>query len=250
MYRVELHNRIDQIISIFNWIGFWHREDEPTVRQTRIKVFYSLYYLLFLASVIEGVFTSDTKNETLFSTNVAIMTAVLSIRLFYIIWKQKQIMNLLSRIAVYTIRGQADVVHVNNKLNNFMKFSTFFVCSCNLSGIFGGLVFPFLGSEKKLFLNVALPSDYKNNGTAFWMAFIFINTEIFFTVIVCLFPVITWYFLLNCSLRYEVLANQLVNMGGADTCNRSKRNISERGKEELFFDDLITGIKSYEEIKK
>lgn len=52
MFRIELHNGIQRIKEGYHRLGYWHRGDEITVKQTGINIFYSINFLMFPISLM------------------------------------------------------------------------------------------------------------------------------------------------------------------------------------------------------
>lgn len=252
MQCVKLNKRIEQIMFLFYRIGFWHREDEATARETRLKIFYSVFNLLFPISLIAGAFDSTEKHESVFLVLTAIMTFVLYVRLLLIIWKKKEILDLLNRIAVYSVAEADSFCLVTDTLNNFIKFISVFVCSLYVNDVCIIVVAPFIGRERKLFFNLGLPLDYKNNEFSFWMASVFQSIQVVITCTAFLFTILTWYLMLNCSLRYRVLGNTFKNLGVLDTTEAKAKNrkMLKNVKSELYLKNLIAGIVSHQYTKK
>lgn len=252
MYRVEVHKTINQFMELFYRLGFWHCGDDPTVKETRMKQFYSIYYFLFPISLMAGAIKSDNKNESIFLVEIAILAAVMSVKMFYIIWNKREIIDLLHTIGIYSIEDHKDFGLVNHKLKSFMKFVTVLLCGIFICGACVVLVVPFLGNEKKLYFNVGFPLDYKNNEVAYWVAFTFFSTEIILSDIAFLFTIMIWYLMLNCGLKYEILGNQMQNMGVIKTVapTGNKRIISDSEKQNLFQRDLMVAITCHQDIRK
>lgn len=242
MYSVQLDKRINQIISLFYRFGLWHRGDEATVRESRLKLFYSCYYFLFPISLVTGAFSSDNPDDFVFLLEVAIGTTVLAVKILYIIWRKEQILELLNRICVYSVEDHEGLTIVNNKLKMLMKFVAIFIPFVWFTGVCCVLVAPFLGSERSLFFNIAFPLDWKNNEIAYWITFVFLVTQVILSLILSLFGVIIWYIMINCSLRYDILGHQIKNMGVLkeveETAN--KRKVLDSEKENTFLCDLIS----------
>lgn len=252
MYSIELHIGIRKIIDGYNRLGLWHRGDDATIKETRIKIFYSIYSLLFPIASLAGAISSDDKDESTFLLEVAILCIIVCVKLFYIIWRKKEIFELLHRIGVYSIKEKEDFIVVDDKLRSFMKWIAYFYCYAIFMGAFVALIAPFIGSDKKLFFNVSFPLDHKNNEFGFWIAFLFTCTEIFLGVVSFSFSIIVWYLMFNCGLKYEVLGSELENMGVVRTVDADvkKRKISEMEKRNFFKRDLIAGIESHKDINE
>lgn len=158
---------------------------------------------------------------------------------------------MIDRIGRYSIRNGRDAKRINRKLKHFMIFvKVFFSCSV-LIAICALLIVPFLGTERKLFFNIGFPLDWQHNNFAYWIAFIFILTEVFLSAISVLFSVMMWYLLLNCGLRFEVLGQDLCNMGMvAEVVDETgnKCMISKAEKENQFSKDLVAAIQTHQKI--
>lgn len=169
---------MDLIMSTFYRLGLWHHGDVPTTRELKLKIFYSIYYALYIASLTAGVCTTVHKDELIFSVESAIRSVVFAVRFLYIIWKQKEIVELANEIAVYFIEEREDFSRADQKLKRFMKFMNLSIISISLSAVYVAFIMPFLGSERTFFFNIGFPLDWKNNEIAFWMAFAFSSSEL------------------------------------------------------------------------
>lgn len=218
------------------------------LRELRIKFFYCFYYSLFPISLVVGAIKSDDLEEKIYSFELAIAMIVLSAKLHFIIWKQKEILELLNRICVFSIQNDDDCKFVNKKISEFMKFVILLIIlNALLGGFCDSTVAPFVGSEKNLFFKIGFPFDWKNNEVAFWMANLFLFTEVYLSIAACLFPIIMLYLMICCSLRYEVLGNELKNMGSIPKEN--KRKTSEKEKHDIYLRDLKAAIDSHLHIR-
>lgn len=248
MHSVGIHKGIAHLISYYYRIGFWHRGDEPTAKELRIKCFYCIYYLLFLLSLVVGAIKSDNYDDMIFLSEVSVVVVVLSVKMWFFIFKQKQIIEMLNRICVFSIRQQHDFTSVDEKLRKFMKLVTAFAILLNVSGVFAGILPPLLGSEKNLFFKIAFPLNWKENEVAYWIAVTFTFTEVYLSLITVSFTIIIWYLMTNCSLRYEVLGNEIRNMGQINKEN--KRKISDKEKQDLYLHDLKASIDDHLHIRE
>jgi len=252
MYTVKVHERINQITSVFYRMGLWHRGDKATVTATTIKIFYSIYYALFVISLLGGGIQSENMNESIFLVLEGITAFVQLIKLLYIIWKKNEIDDMLNRIAVYSMKEEEGFKLASDTINGLMKFSTVFISLVYFTGLCITLFIPFLASERTLFFNLAFPLDWKNNDMAYLSASVFIFTQVVLTITAILFSVIIWYLLINCALRYKILGYQIKNMGVVKTVEGPTSNqiISNVEKERKFRRDLVAVIESYNAIKK
>lgn len=164
------------------------------------------------------------------------------IKLWLFIWQQNQILDLLNRVCVFTIRIEDNCHHFNCKLKEFMKFVLLFLMTTTAIALLGSVILPFLGSDKAVFVKIAFPIDYETSEVAFWSATIFIFVGVLLTMITLFFSIIIWYLLLVCSLRYDVLGSDLKNMGRLNKQTAVKMTGKQLGIE--FPKDLRTLIKA------
>lgn len=244
MYSVEVPVIINWALRSFYRVGLWHRGDEATVCETIIKLFYSIYHVLFPLSLFARAFSTD-KDESIFLTEMGLVFSVLTFKLFHIIWGKREICTFVDRIGVYSLDDFDQFTLANGTMQSFNKITKFFIFIIYLTNTLAVLIVPFLGSEKKLFFNIAFPLDFSSNEFAFWLAFVFLSSEIILSCIAFLFSAFTWYLMITCTLKYEVLGLYIKNIGVRKAVYKSKAE-----KENLFLQDLITACNSYTDIKR
>ncbi|XP_037050097.1 odorant receptor 94a-like [Bradysia coprophila] len=244
MHSIQIHKVIGLIISSFYLIGVWHRGDKPTVKEMRIKLCYCIYYLLFLLSMVVGAVTNERKDEAIFLGEVSMGVVVLCANLWLLIWKQNEILNLLNRICVFSIRSDDEYNVFSDKVRIFIKFVLVFVIGTIVAGFLASVGLTFFGSEKTLFYKIAFPLDYESSEIALWIATAFVFTEIVLTLISAIFFVIIWYLLLICALRYKVLGSELRNMGRVGSENKNVK-MTETQSHIHFYEDLKTAINAH-----
>lgn len=213
MHSFHIHEVINRMISLFYRIGFWHRSDAATIKQLRMKLFYCIYHVLFVISLLVGAFLSDDKDHSIFLAEIGIIGTVLSVKLWILIWKQNGILQLLNRICIFSIRSDDDFVLVNEILSGFFKFVISLLIYLMVADLCVMGVAPFIGSERTLFFKVAFPLDWRNNGISFWVANIFVFTGLLLSMAAFTLSIIIWYLLLVGSLRYKELSNELKELG-------------------------------------
>lgn len=86
MFRVQVHKSIKRTVSFFYRARVWHRVEEDTIREWRIKIFYSIYFGLYLLSLAIGAVTSDSRDEMVFLVQATIMIGVMVVKFVYLIW--------------------------------------------------------------------------------------------------------------------------------------------------------------------
>ncbi|XP_037039751.1 putative odorant receptor 71a [Bradysia coprophila] len=242
MQSTRIHRLIDRTISFFRRIGIWHGEVGPTMGQLRLKLFCSIYYLFFVISLSIGAIAEKTVDKIIFLAEASIIIAVLTIKIWMLIWNQKQIMRLLNRICIFSIRSDEKFKFFNDKVEKFIKFAILFACATVVASV-GCSVFPFFGKEKTFIVDIAFPLDWKNSEIKFWMAYIFFVSENVLTLSALTFPVIIWYLLLHCSLRYKILAMEIRNMGRVT--DGSEVKISVKEQQAIFYRDLVASIEAH-----
>nr|QGW45386.1 odorant receptor 13 [Bradysia odoriphaga] len=246
MHTIGIHKVMKQLISLFYWMGIWYRGDVPTVRETRIRTFYFCYFLLTNASVIIGAITSENIDESIFLVSEAILSVILSVKLWILIWKQKEILELLDRICVFSIRYDEDVAFFNKKLGKLMKFVVAFLLGAFVICMATIIVTPCF--TRQFLVDIAFPLDYKNNDVAFWIQYVFLVTEMgLVSISVAVTPII-WYLMYNCSLRYEVLGKEVERMGRS--IDNGKKKKSKKEKHQVFFQDLRVAIDTQLHLKE
>ncbi|XP_037025588.1 odorant receptor 94b-like [Bradysia coprophila] len=243
MHSIQIHKFIALIISFLYLIGVWHRGDKSTVKEMQRKLFFCIQNSLFVLSIGFGSIANDKKNMSIFLAEISVGAAVLSVKLWLLVWKQNKILDLLPQVCVFSIRNGDDYKRSSDKLRGFVKFALVFISAAAFAAFLSTLGLPLFGSEKTIFMEIAFPLDYRNKEIAFWIAitFMFIGTSL--SVVSLLFTVMCWYLLLSCSLRYEVLGSELKNLG------RITKNVNEevpaKQMHNRFFEDLKASIDTY-----
>lgn len=248
MYSVEVPKAINLIFESLYRLGLWHRQDPPTAKGTRIKLFYSIYYFFFPATLFTAALTTDDKDEFIFLLQVGTAAVVLFLKLFYLTWSKREILQLTNRIGVYSLEDCEQFALANKKLQSLNKMTKILILIIYSTDISCAFILPFIGSKKTLFVNIAFPLDWRNDELAFWVAFVFLTLEIFISCVAFLLSVLSWYLMISCALRYQILGLQIINLGVRRTSN--KLTTSRTMKEKLFRQDLITAIHSYADIKE
>lgn len=248
MYAVEVPGVINFIKKSFYRLGFWDRENSATVEGTRLKLCFSIYYFVFPISLLVGAFATNDEDEFIFLLELTTSAIVLSVKLFYLIWRKRELLALIDRICVFRTDDKEQFTAADTKLQSFNKIAKILISIICFNCFFIAIITPFLGSERKLFFNIAFPLDRKNGGFGFWLAFTFLSFEIFISDIAFMFSVFTWYLMIYCDLNYEMLGHRLINLGA---CNEvKKREILQVEKGYFFRRDLTNAIQSFAAIKQ
>nr|QGW45385.1 odorant receptor 12 [Bradysia odoriphaga] len=241
MHFIKVHNFFGKIIFLLQYIGVWYRGDEATtVRELITKWFYCVYYSLLVVSLAMGAVKSENGDEAIFLIQIAVTISVLAFKLCVLIWKQKQILALFNQISIFSIKYDEDLTMFNDKIESFLKFVKVCLISFAVAVFFEIAVAPFLNSENTLFFAIAFPLDWKQNIITFWIANIFLFTEIGLGVAPLLFAITSWYLMLICSLRYKILQGELRNLGR--TSDGGRVDASDEASHKAFSQDLKSAI--------
>lgn len=252
MYSFKMSKVIGYIIALFHSLGLWQRDVMPNDRITKFKLFYFANYTLYLMSLIVGAIINDKIDDRIFLVDMALVALGCIFKLWLIIWRKNQVADILDRICNFSVQDYDNFKLVNDKLTKFINFVIVLLVFLNIGGGFATLVFPFFGSEKKLFYNIALPFDSGSNKIAFFIASAFIFTGVNLTIIAFSLSVLIWYSMIICALRYEVLGNEIKNMVTSKCAEEleSKRKMTDMENQSTFRKDLINAIESYQNIRK
>lgn len=249
MFRVEVHENVRQIIALLYRTGFWHRNDEETVKERRVKKFYAIYHCLLPVSFLAGIFAPENSpNDKICLTEEAIIGIVLYMKLLCLIWRKQKILEHLTQICEYHIDDRETFMKINNKLNNLMKFVKL-LFTCVVCGICMVFVASVVGAERTLFVKIGFPLDWRRSEFGYWTAFIFVLIEGIISAISVLFSVLVWYLMANCCWRYEVLGNQIERLGELRVDESSDElKVSDAQKNVWYQEDLIETIESWNQI--
>ncbi|XP_037025860.1 odorant receptor 23a-like [Bradysia coprophila] len=248
MRSYKIQSGINDMTTLFYRIGFWHRGPAASPRELCLKLFYCILYVQFPISLMGGAIISDTIGEAIFLMEPSVITSVMFTKLCVLIWKQNEIMEFLNGICVFPIRYDEDFMYVDVKLKRFMTFVRVVLGVALVAVGFEGILVPIITTERYLFYKIAFPWDWKTDDRAYWAAVAFEFMGIVFTVLAFVFSIVIWYLLLNCSLRYEVLGNEMGKMGSKWDKVRAKVSVMER--ENIFSRDLKASIESHLRIRK
>lgn len=183
------------------------------MKEFRMKLFYCVHYSLLVLSLAVGAIKTENRNESIFLINASIGTAIFTIKNWILTWRQKEILNLLNRVCVFSIRNDVDHKRFDKRIRGFMTSVLVFFITSAVAGSLATVVLSVLGSEKKLFLKIGFPLDYQNSETAFWIAALFLFTGNFLYSIAVISTAIIWYLLFVCALRYEVVGSEFKDLG-------------------------------------
>lgn len=251
MYQIEVHNLINHIAAVFWRLGMWQNENGTACFKKGKKVFYCTTNLSFAVFMLLRGFQCADMGESMLIINQGILTAVLTVKLSYILWRKKEVSTFINEIGCHSIRNFNDFTQVNKKLEIFMKF-----VFCYLLTLFFGFLFllilPAIANEIILPANIWFPLDYKSSALGYWIAFAYCTLSILICVVGSLFVVIIWYLMVNCAVKFEILGNKFTRIGEIKTVDSliKDNHISDSEKSKSFLQEFIEIIKIHRNIKE
>lgn len=248
MYNIEIPKVIYQIIAIFYLLGLWNVEDKTTDRKTGRQMFYFIHFSSFFLSILFGACVTNDKDESVFLTITAFVAAVQVYRMYYIIWKQKEILMLIHQLGTHCTNDHEEFIQVKKKLKKMIKFVQYFIKNVFIGFLFS-VIFPVVSNCKELALNIGFLFDWRNSRIGFWMMFAYSEVGFFLSGVCCLFTLLLWYLMLNFVIKYKLLGNFIRNMAVVRP-TKEKCNNSQREQQKLFHQDMIVAIKSVLQIKE
>lgn len=249
MYRVEVHNGIKFIIAIFQYLQFWDVSDK-NICSNKVKVSLLFFFASLPVSLAVGALTSKNNEESIYLASIAIINIVQFIRLCCIIWRRNEIFTLILDAGCYSV-AKEDFSQIDKRLKKFMKFVKYLILMIFITVCFI-FVFEAVSGEKTLPVNIAFPLDWKNSEIGYWMAYIYLLIQCIFTSVIFLLNAVIWYLMLSFTIHYEILGNQLRQMGIIKTTDPQtrKRKLSEAEKQKSFLQDFIATARTYQNIRE
>lgn len=266
MYKLSIHPTFGRIIALFYEFIFWQNDEVFTLRNKRRKLIYLLNIILFQMLIVICARISDDKSESLFLAQVEISALVMTVKLIFLLWNKDTVLLFLSdSIVTHHISEYAVFVQVNDKLKKFMRYVHVYIATMALAAtvlILSPL--PIISSDKKLPLFIVYSLDWKFSELIYWIIYSLLALQIVLIFVVNLLTVIIWYVMLNCSIKYQILGEQLMNLDiKTATCvelekmnsdielstveNDGMENIS-KVECDLFYQDLIKLAESHQNI--
>lgn len=244
MYTIKVHNRVDQVISVFHFIGLWSNDNWTDFRKFSLRMWYLCSHVCLPMSLAAGAITSENWIETIFFGVISISALIQTFRLYFFLWKQDEIVVFTHIISSHSIKDLKEFCRVNNKIENFMKFASYYHCM-----IFCGaitvivLALPIISHKKQLPMNMTFPFDWKQSEIIYWIAFGFVAYEVMFSVLCAVFNTFIWYLMMSCATKYEILGNEFRNLGVDGRLTALK-------KEKFSADKLILVVKGHKALQQ
>lgn len=114
---------ITRTYALFYLIGMWNNEDRISVWQ----YFGFIYYVLVVASVFVGASLAENGDEVVLLLLTGLVGLVTTCRMYFVIWKQKEIIHFTYDAGVNSISDYTVFARVERKLKNVTILAKIFV---------------------------------------------------------------------------------------------------------------------------
>lgn len=256
MYKIEMNNLISQILQSFYRLGLWDSSDRTTFSEFGRKLFHCLYMLCFFASLVAAAYLSNDNEDTVYNLAIAVANFLEVFRLFKIICGKNSIVAFLQCLSCHSTSDSKEFVLINKKIKLFARFARCVILFVTFAFAFG-MILPVVLQQKILVFNVAVPLNWKNSIFSYLISHAFVLGGCFYGGFSMSISIIIWYLMVNCSIKYEVLGNQLRKLGVENDSKETKLNtvekqvkISEKEKQKMYLKDLIEAIKTHRNINR
>ncbi|KAJ6649327.1 Odorant receptor 94b [Pseudolycoriella hygida] len=251
MYKVEVHKTLCIITQLMFFVGVWRNEEKLTFCQKRIQYFYMTCPILFMISLGTFVILSSETNEAIFVLQLVIPTAVLTVKLAYLLFKQNEILGFLyDPICEHSIQDRMEWQRVTKRIETFMKFVRAYVY---MIGITCALVlflnFPIFSSDRKLPAYISFPHQLPDS--TYWFFFVVLDLGIGCCFFASFTVVLVWYAMYNYSIAYQVLGSRLRRLGlPIEEVNERQRKNAKLKLRNSFAQDLIKLVKDHQNLSE
>lgn len=247
MYKIEIPKTIHQLMEIFYRLGMWSDNNVTTFGEFCRKLFYLIFYVIFVLSIAIGAYSTDDRDESVFLTVLSVISAVQTYRMWYILWGRNEFLLLVNQIGTYSTYDRKEFSEIKNKLNVLMTFVRFVLLAFIIAAFFAVVLFP-ITNEKHLIFNIAFPFDYNNSDVGLWMAAVYLSGGFFCATVCDIITKMVWYLMLSISLEYKVFGGQLRHMGTSIRTSTSHLKVSLAAQQQLFYDDFIVANQTYDKL--
>ncbi len=253
VYNIKPHRIISQIIASLTFLGLWEKDGQFFIIKWLKKLIYCLICSFFCVALLWGSYLSDNTNESFFLTAAAIAALLHIAKLISVLTKKDQILYFLNDICAHSFSDFVEFNEVQERLNNFAKFgyANIFIA---ISGIVGFhiVTLPIFSTEVALPISIGFPLDWKKNRVNYWLAHSFVASGILAVTIVYFFTMVYWYIMLNCSIKYKILGNQIRALGQTTPTTETtcKNGVSPMEKNQLLSKCFVHLVRSHRNIQK
>lgn len=252
MYTIEVHSRIDQILSMFYFIGLWYDPNRHTIFKRILSIWHVALYAYYPFSLVIGAYQSDNDTETMYLIVMTIVAGVGAVRLYYFVLNKDEILNFIRKLGVHRWNDSEEKFQqVNKKINFFIRFATYYeVMSTGAVMSLIIIALPIFSAEKRLPFNIYIPLDWRNNELHYWIIYAYVTYDALMAVVCTFFNVIIWYLMMGLVLEYEILGSEFKNVGWITKSTTESISPTFSDGEDLFFAELISLIKKHRNLQK
>lgn len=223
MYTIQLHPSIRRAIEVFYRFGLWQNGTNSKFLQFARKLFYLLNVFVFQIQIILSAWITEDDRMVTFLTLVDMCVIITIVKINFLIRNKDVVLFFLSdTIVKHNISDYAVFVQVEQKIRKFMKWINVYI-GLVLLAVFVLIIIPLLttfSNDKKLptFIMIHSLNSNCNNALMYnWIMYSPLAFQIFLIFVTNLLTVITWFVMFNCSIKYQLLGNDLEHLGDTAT---------------------------------
>lgn len=244
MYKIEPNKTIQQIVKILYQTGIWRNGEESAIRKSSRKFFLLFYIIVFQVFNDASAILSDDKSELIFLAEIGMFYAVITFKQVYLLWKKEEITAFLNDpITAHSTECHAVHELANKKIKKFMRFIHVYLWMLGITSSFIGIsCFPIFTTSKKLPFFISYSFNWTQSEIVYWMTYGFVVSALYFGYLFNLVTIFIWYLLFNYSVAYEVLGNQLKEIGTSRSVGKPRKAFLSAERK------LIDSIKAHRNI--
>jgi len=219
----------------------------------------TLFYIAFVASIgVGGQLTVD-KDQRIFVSLMSVLASVHGYRVWLVLWRKTEILKSVDEMGIYYTKDKKKFDQLNGYLKLFMKFGDLFTIVTDVGIVAVASIYPILSrlsGKRGLFFSNAFVLDYSTSDVSYLAVNIFVNVGMFQIAVVCstIIPIV-WYLMISLVFRYQILRNQLTNLGKGFTTEdtldgHAQPKLSAREHQLLFIKDLLMAMRDYHKINR
>lgn len=246
MNKVDGSQTVDKIFKLFFFFGIWQHDNEECLRKAGKKCFYLLFFPLYPIFLVVHATLCEEKNEIIYSLESSLLTAVIYLKLWYLLFKKEEICAFLCKPTVLEWTHDEEILKtVNGKIEKFTKFlrayDAMIFVSISLSIIVARLPPLTTGKER---LPMFLRFLWEDSEVIYWTLYVFLSLSVMLCFLVNHFVLLLWYIMLNYSLECQLLGNELKHLGKG---GKNNENLKIQSKHS-YVEDLVALIKIHQDL--
>ncbi|XP_037031980.1 uncharacterized protein LOC119071247 [Bradysia coprophila] len=229
MFTIQVDKLFQQIIKMFYLTGIWQSDIELNSRKMCKKLFFTCFSALFPLFFAVNVFLCADRNESIFSAQTTIVATVIYVKFLYLLFKKQEILAFLNDpIVVHSIGNREQYQRTNKKIKKFMRFVRPYCVAMSLTTVLLITIkLPIFSTDKGLPAFISF--SWNDSEIVYWVAYLFVSLSQVLYCTANFITVLIWYILLNYSLEYHLLGNELKNLG---VTTKTKTNEDEKNEKQ------------------